>query len=229
MRVLDILFPKFCISCKVVGSYLCSNCFARISFSLGDICLVCNRASFNGLTHPICKKRYTIDGAFASLTYVGTVKKLVYVFKFKPHVTDIQHLLIDFFYEGLIQKQACYQILASKPVLVPIPLSSAKLRLRGYNQALLLADGIGKRMGLHVYEILQRVKMTKTQVGLSKEQRQENIKNAFVLKNKKMILPKIILLVDDVYTSGATLVEAASVLKRAGVREVYGITLAHGQ
>jgi len=78
---------------------------------------------------------------------------------------------------------------------------------------------------------LERVKKTKTQVGLTQTERQENIKDAFVLK-KQVVLPfknqKQVFLVDDVSTSGATLREAAKVLKKAGVAKVWGITLAHG-
>lgn len=136
------------------------------------------------------------------------------------------------FFEGIIQKEHFYPLLISESVFVPVPLHKKKLRKRGYNQAELLAKGLGKRFGLPVVDCLQRVKETKTQVGLSKEERASNSRNAFAFNpafqnNLRGI--KQAFLVDDVVTSGATLRECAKVLKKAGVEKVWGLTLAHGE
>lgn len=196
------------------------------------ICVVCNRQAMGGLTHPVCKTRFTIDGVFPSLAYKGVVKKLVYTFKYPPYLTDMQSQLVDLFYEGIIQKEQFYRLLATESVFIPIPLHKKKLRKRGYNQAELLAKGLSKKLDASVVNCLERVKETKTQVGLSKEMRAENIKNAFALK--PAFLEQVsglqqVFLVDDVATSGATLLEAAKVLKKAGVKAVWGVTLAHGE
>jgi ComF family protein len=202
-----------------------------ISFADRGFCVVCQKAAINGLTHPVCAGKYALDGVFSSLNYTGVTKKLVYRFKYKPFLTDLQKLLIDFFYEGLIQKEAFYKSLQNPSVFAPIPLHKSRFRQRGYNQSELLAKDLGQRVGIEVLDLLQRVKNTKTQVGLSKDEREKNIKGAFVI-NKKY-LDKIkdfrqIFLVDDVVTSGATLKEAAKLLKKAGVKKVWGLTLAHG-
>lgn len=197
------------------------------------ICTVCNRQAMGGLTHPVCKKRYTIDGVFPSLVYKGVVKKLVYTFKYPPYLTDMQAQLVDLFYEGIIQKEQFYPLLLQESVFIPIPLHKKKLRKRGYNQAELLAKGLAKKLDLPVIDCLHRVKETKTQVGLTKEQRQTNIKDAFSLQPEGLrhVQPQglQVFLVDDVTTSGATMLEAAKVLKKAGVKSVYGLTLAHGE
>jgi competence protein ComFC len=226
--ILDLFFPKYCVNCKKIGDYLCPDCFAFLSFDVSYICLVCNRASVNGLTHPGCSGRYTIDGAFSSISYNGVAKKLIYVFKYKPYVSGLRNFLIDLFYEGIIQNELVIKILESYPLFIPIPLHDSKLKSRGYNQSLLLAEGLSKKMGFETKDILSREKRTKSQFGLSREKRIENIHKAFILKSKESnsVRGKAVFLVDDVLTSGSTLLEAANVLKRKGAKRVFGLTLA---
>lgn len=176
--------------------------------------------------------KYAIDGTFPSIVYKGVVKKLVYSFKYPPYLTSLEPYLSDLMYEGLVQKEAFYNVTNKRSILLPIPLHTKKFRKRGYNQSMLLALSLGKRLEIPVMNCLQRTKETKTQVGFSKEERLRNIKGAFAV-NKKCTKEigeyEQVFLVDDVVTSGATLKEAAHVLKKAGVQSVYGITLAHGE
>lgn len=180
-------------------------------------------------THPVCRGRYTIDGACASLVYNGIVKKLVYQFKYNPYLTDLAPTLGELLYEGIIQKPMFQKAIETKPVFVPVPLYSKKLRKRGYNQAELLAKFLAKQVQLPVASLLERTKKTHTQVGLNKTERKANIAGAFQVNKKVKQPPSAVLLIDDVLTTGSTLSEAASVLKRAGVKKVWGITLAQGQ
>jgi competence protein ComFC len=234
---LDFLFPKYCVNCKKIGSYLCPNCFSYLSFDVNDICLVCKRQSFNGFTHPRCLSKYSIDGAFSALNYKGVAKKLVYKFKYKPHLTDLKTVLSDLFYEALIQKEGFNAILDYQPILVPIPLHQSKLKSRGYNQAEILAESLAQNLNLpstlssgqkgKTQNLLERTRDTRSQVGLKQEERQENMKNAFRISNNQFpISNNQFLLVDDVLTTGSTLLEAAKVLKKAGAKKVWGITLA---
>lgn len=232
MSVLDFIFPKRCVSCRKIGSYICPNCFTYISFNEAGTCIVCQRPAIGGLTHPVCKTKYTPDGVFSSLVYKGVVKKLVYKFKYNPNLTDLKKTLIDLFHEGIIQKEAFYKLQTKESVLVPIPLSRSRMRKRGYNQAKILANGLGKKLDIQLIDCLERVRETKTQVGLSKEEREENIKGAFAIKkNYELGIRNYeqVFLVDDVVTSGSTIKEASKVLKKAGVDKVHGLTLAHGQ
>lgn len=232
MSFLDLLFPKRCVQCKKYGSYLCADCFATITFADAMVCTLCQKQAIGGLTHPVCRTRYAIDGVFPSLVYKGAVKKLVYFFKYPPYLTDMRQQLVDLLYEGIIQKEQFVSLMQEPAVFVPIPLYQAKLRKRGYNQAQILAAGLARRFDLPVANCLKRVKQTKTQVGFSKEERQRNIAGAFVVKDDLSELVKAnahVFLVDDVVTSGATLREAARVLKRAGIVKVWGIALAHGE
>ncbi|MBA3723959.1 MAG: ComF family protein [Candidatus Levybacteria bacterium] len=232
MSLFDFIFPKQCVQCKKLGTYICPRCFSYISFTDAMVCVICQRQAMGGITHPVCGTRYSIDGVFPSLVYKGIVKKLVYTFKYPPYLTSLQDTLSELFYEGIIQKEYFYPLTATPSIIIPIPLHVKKFRKRGYNQAQLLAEGISKRFGYPLIDALIRVRETQTQVGLSKELRQKNIKDAFALRSE--LLDQIanvpqVFLVDDVVTSGSTLREAAKLLKRAGVKKVWGLTLAHGE
>ncbi len=184
-----------------------------------------------GMTHPVCTTKYSIDGIFSCLVYTGIVKRLLFVFKFQPHITDIRGVLIDLFYEGFIQSEAFYRHVSKDALIMPIPLSGAKFRSRGYNQAALLAKGVAKKTQLHFLDGLKRVKHTESQVGKDREERKRNIRGALSLQKKlePFIQGKTVFLVDDIVTSGATLREAAGVLKHYGAKKVFGLALAHGQ
>jgi len=229
MGLLDIFFPKKCVGCGKFGDYICFSCFTKLSTSVAPRCLICGKNSFDGMTHPTCVGKYTIDGYFAGLNYKGIVKKLLYQFKYKPYLTDLHTTLTDLLHDALIQDELFHNLLKTQPIVVPIPLSKIKLRKRGYNQSKLLAKSLGKRLGLSVQDLLIRTKETKPQYGLKREEKIVNMKDAFgvneKIKNKNEKLGTI-LLVDDVLTTGSTLLEAAKILKRSGCKKVYGVVLA---
>jgi len=227
MGILDLIFPKFCVNCKKFGDYVCPNCFIYLSFDVVNICAVCSRPSIDGSTHPGCFKKYSIDGTFVGIEYNSIAKKLIYRFKYRPYISDLNKFLTDLLFESLIQKEDFNKLLDENFVFVPIPLSSKKERSRGYNQSELLAQNLGRKFGLKSINLLKRVKETKVQAGLTKKDRRENLANAFSLEtqNSKGKIQNIFL-VDDILTTGATFDSAAHVLKRAGVKKVYGIALA---
>ena len=234
MGLLDLIFPKYCVNCKKYGDYLCSDCFSRLSFDTKNICLVCGKHTYNGLTHPVCLKKYSPDGSFTALVFNPVSKKLIYSFKYKPHLTGLSKFLGDLFYESLIQNEEFNKILRSTQndiFFVPIPLSSSKYRKRGYNQAEILAKELSKKFGFTVVNCLERVRDTKSQVGLNKEERHENMAEAFRLKERYInyFTNKNIALVDDVLTTGATLAEAGKVLKKSGTKRFFELALAREQ
>ena len=228
MVFLDLLFPKKCVSCKKLGSYLCEICFSYLSFDAKNLCLVCDKPSYNNLTHPFCRNKHTIDGCFSALSYNHTAKKLIYSFKYKPYLTDLKDFISELFYESIIQKEEFMKLMADDLWLItPVPLSESKLRKRGYNQAEILAKELAEKVNLKEKDILKRIKETKTQVGRSNAERKLNIQGAFEIHNSKFIIHNTnIFLVDDVVTTGATLLEAAKILKKKGAKRVIGLTLA---
>ena len=232
MNLLDILFPKRCVNCKKAGDYVCQNCFIYISFDTKSLCLICNRPSFNSLTHPVCKRKYSIDGCFSAISYNKIAKKLISNFKYKPYLTDLKIFLSELFVESIIQNEN-FMAQVSNPsassgwVFVPVPLFSSKLRKRGYNQSEILAKALSKKFNFQSQNILERIKDTKNQFKLLKHEREENMKDAFILKARVGPLSQHnIFLVDDIVTTGSTLKEAAKALKRAGANKVFGLTLA---
>ncbi len=228
MDILSFLFPKRCVNCKKFGDYLCTDCFAKLDFSVPLICAVCGRGAIGGITHPGCHTRYSIDGVFASVIYKGITKKLVYQFKFQPNLSDLKRTIGDLFYEGLIQQEGFYQALEQGSCLVSVPLHSSRMRERGYNQASLLAQGLGGKLDLPVSNLLLRKNKTMSQVGKTEAERRENMKGAFAVSRLHFKEVSTVFLVDDVLTSGATFNEAANILKRAGVKKVWGLAFAHG-
>lgn len=232
MNILDFIFPKYCINCKKLDSYLCPNCFSYLAFDTGGICVVCDRASVGGMTHPGCIGKYTIDGVFTGIEYKGIAKKLIYNFKYKPYLSDLKNLLVDLLFEAIIQKEEFIKANDNESgklkILVSIPLHSSRLKSRGYNQAEILARELSKKLKIKKTDVLERTKITLSQVGLKREDRIKNISGAFgVRKEKKELIEgSLVFLVDDVLTTGSTLLEAANVLKRNGAGKVWGIVLA---
>jgi len=232
MGFLDFLFPKYCVNCRKIGDYICSNCFSFISFDAEMICLVCNKGSIDGLTHPGCKTKYAIDGTFCAVAYKGIVKKLIYNFKYKPYLADLKKSLVELFCESIIQQEIFQKVYEFCPILIPIPLHAKRLRQRGYNHSKLLAEGLSKSLNLKLIEALQRTRETKSQFGLNLKERKENLKNAFTIIPNVPAFAKAsageanILLVDDILTTGSTLLEAARILKKNGAKKVWGLTLA---
>jgi ComF family protein len=227
MDVLGIFFPKKCVGCKKLGAYICTNCFAGIKMQTSSICGVCGRYAVDGLTHPRCRGRYTIDGTSAALVYRGIVKKLVYQYKFAPHLFDLSEILCDFLYESAIQQESLEEYLRPSCVITSVPLYRSRHLARGYNQSELLAKNLAKRVGVRCINASYKVKDTSSQVGKTEQERRDSIKGAIVVR--KVDMPKRILIIDDVLTSGATMNEMAKVLKKNGAKYVWGLALAHGE
>lgn len=230
VNLLDLIFPKYCVNCKKFGDFLCPDCFSKVSFDTKNICLVCGAPTYNGLTHPRCIKKNSVEGSFTALVYNSIVRKLIFQFKYDPHLTGLRPFLGDLFYESLIQYEEFEKMIENSKelILVPISLSSKKLKRRGYNQAEILAKELSKKLELKVIDCLERTKDTRSQVGLNKKERRENIKGVFKFREKYSANFKNanVILVDDVLTTGATFSEAAFVLKQNHVRQVWAVALA---
>lgn len=229
--IVSILYPKRCVRCKKHGDYICDNCLSTISFLNSQLCAVCQKGSIDGLTHPKCVTRLSIDGIISSIAYRGIVKKLIYQFKYPPYLSDLKSVLGKLLYEGLIQEEAFNAFVLRKNVwVVSVPLHTAREKKRGYNQSELL----GKELSASIKKpfvkgLLIRKIQTKPQFELKRGERVKNILGAFQLnpKFKNNLKGANIIIVDDITTTGATLRECAKVLKANGVKKVLGVTLAH--
>lgn len=227
--ILDFIFPKRCVGCKKIGSYLCAVCLSKIELFTDFVCPMCLRRSITGETHPSCITPLGLDGMSSGVVYKGVVKRLVFSLKFKPYVSDLKLTCGRLFYESISQNELFSRVLLQQPIVVPIPLSSEKQRSRGYNQADLLGEYLATIYKLiQERDILKRNKKTIPQFKLNKKQRFKNVESAFLIdpEYKHNIKGKTIILLDDLATSCATLRECAKVLKRHGAKKVYGVTFA---
>lgn len=225
--ILDTLFPISCLSCGQEGVLFCQNCAGQIKILEHQQCIVCQRPSVFGLTHPKCQSPQTADQLICIFDYhdknlANAIIKGKYYF-----ISDIYFIL------GQMTSRELKQLLPNAALknffLVPIPLNKWRQRWRGFNQAELLCQTIGQILNFPIIKALTRVRATKTQKDIAKrEQRIKNISNAFALDMnvKTDIQNKNILLVDDVTTTGATLLEAAKVLKRSGAAKVTCLAVA---
>lgn len=225
--LLDLLFPRHCLGCGKTGSYFCASCLNLVVVFPERICPVCQKGSFGGITHPGCARPQGLDGLTTVFAYGGLIEKAIK--KIKYHfVSDLSSELVELFLSFIGEDKTFAEFCREKPILIPIPLHAARLRWRGFNQSELLGRLIAENLGLDFApDLLARVKNTQPQVELDKEKRGQNIKGAFSLAPSILVSQSpSILLFDDVWTSGATLREAAKVLKRAGTTKVWGLTLA---
>jgi len=225
-NLLDILFPKTCFSCGDWGEYLCTDCLNKIKEKRERICPVCCRPAIYGITHPVCRRKYTLDGLTTVFSYTGLVKRIIKKLKFN-FVFDVNKLLSELLITSLGEDQQFTRICRQSPGLVPVPLHSSRERWRGFNQAELLGKEIAQSLGINFNpKLLIRIKNTNVQSLLSKAERQKNIKEAFIVNPKCLIHNPRFILFDDVWTSGSTLREAGKVLKKGGAKFVWGLTLA---
>lgn len=220
MNFLDFIFPKKCLECKANGRYLCVNCIKNSKKNL-DTCVECNRASFQGITHPKCRKKYGLDGLTSVWKYDGVIRKAILSLKFK-FASDLVSELSEHIAQE-IRNRSFY----NNPVLVPIPLHIKRQKWRGFNQAEEIGEMVAKIMGWkYAKDLLIKKLATKPQTRLEKSERIKNIKGVFALNTHyNFDNTQKVILFDDVYTTGSTLREASKVLKMGGVKEVWGLTV----
>lgn len=162
------------------------------------------------------------DRARAALVYEGPAQRLVHLLKYGDRL-DLAPLLVRW------MRQAGAELVADAPVVVPVPLHRRRLIGRRFNQAAVLAQGIARDAGLdYAPDLLERVRATRSQVGLSRAGRRRNVSGAFRLTadGAARVAGRRVLLVDDVLTSGATVEACARVLRRGGAGAVDVLTLA---
>lgn len=199
MDFLEFLFPKKCLGCKKSGKYFCEECLKTVRKN--------DQASLYGTS---------------LFQYQGIIKTAIKALKYQ-FLTDIKEELTELMDRGLNDEQL-QEFLELKPGVQAMPLWWKRENWRGFNQAEILAKIVAKKFNLKRIDCLKKVKETKPQADLSRKERLLNVKNIFKIKPGK--LPEAILIVDDVWTTGATMNEAIKTLKKTGVRQVWGLTLA---
>lgn len=192
-----------------------------------QICPTCCRNSRYGERHKYC--RGELEGLTCLWAYEGIARKLITKAKYSGQFDVLEFLISNFPFDSAQGEQFFYfkKFLETNPIIVPVPLHPKREKERGFNQATIVASLIANRYSLVVKNLLTRVKDTGRQVGKKREERLKAMSGAFELsRDTPYVIPNTILLVDDVWTTGATLRECAKVLRRGGAKQVWGLVLA---
>ncbi len=228
----NLIFPKHCLGCKKEGFYLCGDCRHLLEICEYNFCLCEQNPQrlfpASKMICPKCKGK-KLSGLYFALTYKNNIlaQKLIHQFKYSPYLKDLAPTLSSLLIEHFIKTETNTNEIWENSILIPVPLHSQKLRERGYNQSEELAKELAKILQIPVFsDVLLKIKQTKPQMQLKKEEREKNLQSAFTIKNHGKIHGKKIFLVDDVYTTGLTMQECASQLLSSGAKQVWGITIA---
>ena len=206
-KILNILFPKMCLNCGKQGEgYLCSSCFLKSNFKFKII--------------PVKNKHYNY------LIYLGKykneIRRKMLDFKFYNKA-----FINEYFLEFLLKNKNICAFLKNFDLIIPVPMFKTKKLKRGYNQTELLRKNLSKKLELEYLEdVLVKIKENRTQSLVLKNERKQNVKNVFKIENPFYIKNKKIILVDDIYTTGATIDECTKLLKKSGVKEILVLVIA---
>jgi|LGVF01.2.fsa_nt_gb ComF family protein len=217
-----------CITCNKELSTktkygLCDECLKNLPFNNSHICYKCGDSLTGRGSYCLSCKDTKKDYEFARspFIYEGKIKTLIYKLKYskgKYLSPYISYLLIDEFIKHDWEVD----------IIVPVPLFKSRERKRGFNQASLIASKFEEVLNLPIENNnLVRVINTPTQTKLTRRERQANLNKAFKVIDTQKLKGKNILLIDDIFTTGATTDECSKMLKKAGVKNIYVLTLAH--
>lgn len=216
--VYSLLFPKRCVACKKLGSYICVACTGKLKPAT-PLCVMCDRPAIYGITHPQCKTKFSIDGNSVCYSFAPPMKQVIHELKYRG-VTDMVNICAE-----MVACAIPEQVLAKKPIIIAVPLHESRKRERGFNQSELLAQSLARSLHLEYSGyIISRNRKTPTQTKLNKVARKKNVAEAF--STNQNLTNKSFILVDDTITTGATVVSCANTLKRAGANFVWATTLA---
>jgi ComF family protein len=223
------IFPLRCPVCDGIvvpyGEKICADCIEKLKIISSDWCLRCGKKLENeGEYCYDCrrKKHEFIRGR--SLYSYDSAAMSIYRFKYGGRAE-----YADYFGEEIYRYLGDFIREVRPDALIPIPLHKKRMRARGYNQAALLAESVGRYSGVPVYNnLLLRIRNTAALKTLNPTQRQNNLKKAFIMSRNDVKL-KTVILIDDIYTTGSTIDEACRVLKDAEIQNIYFITLAGGK
>jgi ComF family protein len=226
----DLVLPPICVNCHeplAAHGKLCARCWQRIDFICAPLCdrlgtPLPYATEEVALSSAALRRTPDFGRARAVARFDGVMRELVHRLKYSDH-----HELLRLFVP--MMRAAGRELLPKADCLVPVSLHRWRLWKRRFNQAALLAAGIGREASVAVeYAALQRVKHTVSQVDLSWQERRANVEAAFAIRPDKLALipGKHIVLIDDVITTGATVEACARALKAAGAREVDVLALA---
>lgn len=204
--LLDIIFPRFCLNCSKEGQYLCEDCASLLEILAYQFCPVCAKRLINGQTCQGCQKKTNLNGLYFAVSYhYSLIKKLINQYRNQPFVKELSpslaSLIISHFL--ILDKKIDF----SQFELIAVPTPRKKLKWRGFNPA----EEIAKELSLFF-----RMPLIKNSLQLK-----ENL----ICPNPQQVKNHKIFLVNDIFIPGGIIEEGAKILKEAGAKEVWGVTV----
>lgn len=229
-KILDIIYPRCCPICQDIvypaGTAVCRKCVGKIQPISQPRCMKCGKSLYSE-TEEYCSDcrnyPHMFDQGIGIYPYNDIMRESIEKYKFHG-----RREYTDFYIWSMIKYGEPYIKRWKPDCIMAIPLHPSRERTRGFNQSAYLAKGIGEAFQIPVHSKMKRIEQGRSQKELSAAQRRQNLKKAFGLAPGYQP-PPVVLLVDDVYTTGSTLDAAARILKQAGARKIYFLTLCQGK
>lgn len=251
--ILDLLFPIHCLGCSKPDIWLCAKCLRSLTINSEHNCPKCQKSNRSSAYCPKCSHDFYLNGIWVASDYNNPLlASIIKKFKYSL-IKDLRRplaLLLALYLQQVINQFRLsnqnltggkiwqkFSRLGDAPALIlnfpdtliiNVPLHKKRLRWRSFNQAELLADFVSEHFSLEQNKNnLKRIRHTKAQAKLNKQERQSNLSNSFAWTGSNLS-GRHILLIDDVASTGSTLNECARVLKNNGAGEIWGLVVARG-
>lgn len=210
--LLEVLFPTKCLNCRNKNEILCDKCIAQIAIA----------------------ERETDRNILAVFDYRNPIiKKAIWELKYH-HKHYIGEKLGQLLYEYLVEDIADIKTYVSgrSILVIPVPISHKKTKLRGYNQTLAIAKGFCSFAKAGTFELKNNIVIKKVDTIpqakiTNRKRRLENVRGVFEVKNQELVKGRTIIVIDDVTTTGGTITEMMKILKKSGAKKVVGFAVAH--
>ena len=224
--ILELIYPNRCICCDEVlefgeDPWLCHGCAEKVKPITGKVCRVCGvPIAANDICSDCSDKKLYFKRAYCAFEYKNEVRQAIHNIKFNNCPRYLKY------FADILCSYANDRGFEGADIVTFVPMRPKNRRKRGYNQSELLAKELARRGMGEFMPLLLKVKDTKNQHDIAKEERRKNLKNAFAPIDPDKIKGKKILLADDIYTTGSTANECAKTLIKAGAQSVEVICIA---
>jgi len=221
--VIGWLAPPTCLSCGKEGSAICGLCSEQRIVPFGARCWRCNRLSQGSRTCDSCRRAGSPGKVWIVTNYEGAARSLISLYKFSQQRAAVEpaaRLMADTFLESTGPVSAAIDYL-----VVPVPTATARVRERGFDHTDLLAKRIAMILRLREIKALRRLGQTR-QLGSKRQDRLTQLNGNFAVKNPLAVRGRNILLIDDVVTTGGTIIAASAALRAAGAKSIDALLFA---
>lgn len=219
-KIADWLFPAVCVGCGEPGEAICEVCQLAITHIPEPRCRLCSRPLSSGNVCPSCLNYPPdLDQTYCYSAYTGLIRKAIQCLKYDRDLGMGRQLA------KLIAPELT-NLITDIDLVVPMPLSAQRMRLRGYNQADAISRHLARLTGwVNMPKALRKIRNTESQVHLSVVERMANLDGAFEA-DPNLVRGRRVLLLDDVFTTGATMRQASKALRTAGASYIFAVTIA---